>query len=354
MRLPGGRRTRALAGAGTGAVGAAWTARLLADRRAIRADPAHAVLSARLEGRELPVVAADGTRLHAEEFGPAHGPPVVLVHGWTCELRFWTCQIQALSADHRVVAYDLRGHGRSGRPTSDDYSIEAHAGDLGSVLEAAVGPEAGGGAGERAVVAGHSLGAMTVVAWAGANPEQVRERLAGAALVNTGMGDLISESFVLRTPDRLAGVERAVGRGLLSARLPLPRSPTPISHRVVRYVALSRSATPAQVAFAESMVLRCDPHARAGCGGTLTELDLHEAVASLEVPTVVVAGEADRLTPPGHARRLAESLPQLSELVELPGSGHMGPVTDADVVTERLRRLAAAGKGASAGAAAAA
>lgn len=329
------RHPLALAGAaGAGLAAAAWTARLKADRRAVRDDPAADVLAAPLEGRPLALAAGDDTPLHAEAFGPEDAPTVVLVHGWSCALRFWTCQIQALAVDHRVIAYDLRGHGASGRPEDGDYSIDAHAADLAAVLRAVVP------AGERAVVAGHSLGAMTLVALAGELPEAVTERVAAAALVNTGMGDLISESFVLRTPGALDGARQVVGRVMLSAAAPLPKGTTPISHRAVRYIALSPQASPAQVAFCERIVLECPRDVRAACGGTLTELDLHDAVRSLELPTVVIAGDADRLTPPSHARRMADTLPQLEELCMLDGSGHMSPVSDADAVTARLRRLA--------------
>jgi pimeloyl-ACP methyl ester carboxylesterase len=126
---------------------------------------------------------------------------------------------------------------------------------------------------------------------------------------------------------------------VLSAKAPLPKRTTPISHRVVRHVALSSSATPAQVAFCEEIVLDSHRDARAACGGTLSELDLHHAVESLTAPTAVIAGERDRLTPPAHAERLVEALPHVVEHLVIPGSGHMSPVSDADAVTDLLARL---------------
>ncbi|MGW3730275.1 alpha/beta fold hydrolase, partial [Streptomyces sp. NPDC000851] len=106
--------------------------------------------------RELIVTSADGSRLHVEVHGPEQAPPVVLVHGWTCSTAFWAAQIRALAADHRVIAYDQRGHGRS--PASPACSTEALADDLEAVLAATLAP------GERAVIAGHSMGGMTVMA----------------------------------------------------------------------------------------------------------------------------------------------------------------------------------------------
>ena len=64
--------------------------------------------------RSLTVRAGDGTRLHAEVFGPEDGYPIVLAHGITCAIRVWAYQINDLARDYRVIAYDHRGHGRSG------------------------------------------------------------------------------------------------------------------------------------------------------------------------------------------------------------------------------------------------
>lgn len=328
---PGPRRIGLLA---LGAAAAAWEVQRRIDKARIAADPERERLDAPLAGRRVPVVSDDGTELHAEVFGPEEAPTVVLVHGWMETLRFWTNQIQELSRGLRVVAFDLRGHGRSAAPVGRDYSTDAFAGDLGAVLRGCVP------AGERTVVAGHSLGAMTLVAWAGNEPGEVERRLAAAALINTGLGDLITESLVLQAPGGLDRVHQQVGRLVLSAPVPIPTSPTPISSRVLRHLVLGPEATPAQVAFCERMLLKTRREVRAAAGATLSKLDLMESVASLDVPTAVVAGERDRLTPPSHAKRLAEALPRLAAHVELPGIGHMAPVEAPRAVSERIAELA--------------
>lgn len=319
--------------AGTGA--ALWGLRLVADRRAIESDPESAFLSNPPRGREVAVQADDGTRLHVEVFGDEDAPTIVLVHGWTCALRFWAYQLRDLAPHARIVAYDQRGHAQSGEPANGDYSMQAFAGDLDAVLRATVP------AGERPVVAGHSFGGMTIVAWAAAQDGGVADRISAAALVSTGMNDLVSESLVLRTPQRLSGVQAIAGRALLSATSPMPKRSTPISHRAVRYVALAPSASPARVAFCEEMVLSTPRAVRGGIGATLSQLDIYDGVASLDVPTTVIAGTSDRLTPPVHARRMAEALPQLRELVEIPDVGHMTPVEAPERVDEALRALLA-------------
>jgi pimeloyl-ACP methyl ester carboxylesterase len=106
----------------------------------------------------------------------------------------------------------------------------------------------------------------------------------------------------------------------------MPSFSSPIQQAAIRYVAFGPTATPGQVAFYERMLIDCSPDARAATGVALSDMNLHEAVAKLTVPTLVVAGAQDRLTPPTHARRIAGSLPHLHALVELPETGHMSPL----------------------------
>jgi pimeloyl-ACP methyl ester carboxylesterase len=185
----------AAAGAGT-ALGAALMLVRETDAARIEADPEWERLNRPLGGREFEVRSSDGTRLHVESFGRADAPTIVLVHGWMCALRLWRYQLDSLAEDFHVIAYDARGHGRSGLGAGDDYSIEALAEDLHSVLDACA-------LNSPVALGGHSMGAMTIAAWARDHPEDVRRRVRGAALLSTGLDDLITESLVLRAPARL-------------------------------------------------------------------------------------------------------------------------------------------------------
>ena len=319
------------------AITAGWIATQRADRRAIEADPAGRELFADFGGERSVVRAADGTALWVRSFGPADAPTIVLVHGWTCAAEFWKLQVEALKGERRLVAFDLRGHGQSERPPDRDYTIETFAKDLDSVIEACVP------AGERAMLVGHSLGAMTIVAWAGAHPEKVDSRVASAVLLNTGVGDLISESLVVEgLPDGFARLQRLAGEGVLRARAPIPATSTPISNRIIRHAVTGPDASPAEVAFCERLVLSCSAEVRGAVGGALTRLDLAHALAELQVPTLVVAGELDRLTPPKHAYEMAAGLPDVLDVVEIPRSGHMSPIEFPDEVNRLIAELAGA------------
>jgi pimeloyl-ACP methyl ester carboxylesterase len=278
------------------------------------------------------VATSDGLRLHAEAFGPRDAPTIVLAHGITCALRAWHGQIKDLAGDYRVIAYDQRGHGRSGAPDDGDWSLATIGQDLHAVLDACAGDR-------KALIAGHSLGAMTIAAWAEQYPDEVADRAAAAALVNTGLGDLISESLLIRTPDAMGAVRQAIGGAVLMAPAPLPPRPDPITHRAIKAIAMSKTASPAEVRFCEDMVLKCKPRVRAGCGRELRAMDLREAAASISVPTLVIAGGADLLTPIVHARQMEDVLPHGLGTLELEGSGHMGPVERGPEVNAALREL---------------
>ena len=334
-RKPSRRRRRALAGVAVGVpvvVGvAALEAARRRDRRELAADPEWEELRRPQVGRAVAVVSADGTPLHAEVFGPEGAPAVVLCHGWTCDVRFWHYQIRDLAGQCRVIAWDQRGHGRSGLPQSMGYTTEALSADLDAVLSACLAP------GERCVLAGHSMGGMTVVAWAGAHAQDVSTRVAAAMLLDTGMGDLVAQSLILRSvfAKRLLA---APTQTLMSQPAPLGPS-TPVSRRLYRSFVMSPRATEGQVLFCEQMLLDCPAEVRAGFARAFPSVDLYEQVPRLTPPTSIVVGELDRIEPPWHARRLARTLPHVVELVELPGIGHMVPIEAHEEVTRRLRAL---------------
>ncbi|MFD5471158.1 alpha/beta fold hydrolase [Streptomyces sp. NPDC127105] len=281
--------------------------------------------------RELTAVSADGTRLHVEVHGPADdpaAPAVVLAHGWTCSTAFWAAQIRDLAADHRVIAYDQRGHGRT--PESRGYGTDALADDLEAVLAATLAP------GEKAVVAGHSMGGMTVMAAAGR--PGFEEHAAAVLLCSTGSSRLVARSTVVPIP---AGRPRTwLTRRVLGSRAPLGPV-TPLARRILKYATMGPGSAPRMVEACARIVHACPRRVRHAWSQVLDGLDLEGHVRRLRVPVAVVTGTADRLTPPEHARVLAAALPNCVGLTELPGLGHMTPVEDPGTVTGKIRELVA-------------
>ncbi|MFE9930711.1 alpha/beta fold hydrolase [Streptomyces sp. NPDC005533] len=277
-------------------------------------------------GRELSAVSADGARLHVEVHGEEGAPAVVLAHGWTCSTAFWAAQVRALAATHRVIAYDQRGHGRS--PAARAHSTTALADDLVAVLGATLAP------GERAVVAGHSMGGMTIMAAAG-RPE-FAEHAAAALLCSTGSSRLVDEAQVL--PVRAGRARTRATGAVLGSRAPLGPV-TPLARQILKYATMGPGSAPDKVEACARIVHACPTGVRHAWSKVLAGLDLDAEVARLAVPTAVIAGTADRLTPIVHARGLAAALPNCVGLTELTGMGHMTPVEAPEAVTRAVLEL---------------
>lgn len=279
--------------------------------------------------RELTAHSADGARLHVEVHGADDGPVVVLSHGWTCSTAFWAAQIRELAPDHRVVAYDQRGHGRS--PASPACSTDTLADDLEAVLAATLAP------GEKAVVVGHSMGGMTILA-ASARPG-FREHAAAVLLCSTGSSRLVAEALVV--PMRAGRLRTWLTRLGLSSRAPLGPV-TPVSRRILKYATMGAGSSAAMVEACARIVHTCPRKVRYSWARVLDGVQLDANIRELTVPAAVVVGTADRLTPPVHARALAAALPDCHGVTELAGLGHMTPVEAPGVVTGVIRELAAA------------
>ncbi|WP_246212928.1 alpha/beta fold hydrolase [Streptomyces abyssomicinicus] len=280
--------------------------------------------------RELTAVSADGAGISVEVHGPQDAPAVVLAHGWTCSVAFWAAQIRALSDRFRVIAYDQRGHG--GSPLHAPVGTGKLADDLEAVLAATLAP------GEKAVIAGHSMGGMTIMAAAGR--PGFREHAAAALLCSTGAHTLVPESTVL--PIGRGAVRTWITGQILSSPLPIGGRPSGISRKAVKYGTMGPGSTPQMVEACARVIHACPTRTRRAWSHVLSSLELSEGVRRLDVPTEVIVGTADRLTPPVHARNLAGELPDCLGLTELPGIGHMTPVEAPDVVTDRITSLAAA------------
>jgi len=288
-------------------------------------------------GRAMSIRSKDGIRLHAEVFGPEDGYPIVLAHGITCALRVWAYQIADLANHYRVIAFDHRGHGRSAVPARrSGYSLDHLAGDLDSVLEAALAP------GERAVIAGHSMGGIAITSWADRYPDRVPQRADAVALVNTTTGDLLRNVQLLSVPQPLADVRvRAAGTLLKTfGAAPLLRAVDRPSRRFVSTIAVGRDADPAVAEFIFELFTSTPPAGRGGWARILVDSlgPEHIGLTNLKVPTLVIGSTKDRLLPMVSSRHIAKMAPNLASFVELSG-GHCAIVERPDEVNKHLRML---------------
>jgi pimeloyl-ACP methyl ester carboxylesterase len=282
----------------------------------------------------------DGVDLHVELDGaPGSRLTVVLSHGFTARLAEWALQRAALRSRARLVLWDQRGHGRSGWTPLTRATIDRTGRDLGQVLDAVVpsGP---------VVLAGHSMGAMSVMALARQRPELFGDRVVGVFLLATSGGGLVRTGLVG------LGVRVLRRLGLLPAYLRLLQALAPLLERfrrrgtaagrwfTRRYLFGRDDADPAQVRMVQSLLEETPLPVTMAFYATLLEHDEYAALPVLgRVPVTVVAATHDRLTPVRHGHRLAAGIGDSAEVVVVPGAGHSVNLTRPGVVDAAFLRL---------------
>jgi pimeloyl-ACP methyl ester carboxylesterase len=341
-------RVSALVGGAVGLAAAAAAAGIAVQRRGIESDRAlisprsAAALSPAPADRHRVVQTEDGIALHTEETGPLDAPLTVLfVHGFALNLTSFVLQRRAL-AEHfgdrvRLVFFDQRSHGRSGRSPAQGCTIEQLGRDLYSVLDQLVpaGP---------VVLVGHSMGGMTVMALAAAHPQLFAPggQISAVALINTSSGDL--RNVTLGMPNLLARLRGPV--------LPL------VLRRAARNAALVEKGRalgkdlawlvtkrlsfadpdvpPAVVAFSTTLISGTPVDVVADFYPTLMEHDGGQALGGLAgCPVLIMGSEHDALTPLTHSRELARRLPH-AELIVADNSGHLLMLEHPEVVNQAL------------------
>ncbi len=265
------------------------------------------------------VILSDGVRLHVEISGPADAPvTVVLLHGWCLDRRTWHHQISALTGA-RVIAYDARGHGRSGSTCLKSATLGRLGDDLAEVLRqhAPRGP---------VVLAGHSMGGMTIMEYADTYAEEFAQQIAGLVFVSTTAEGHTHTKYGL--PAQLASVMRAgemIGAGVLarSGAWRPHRAVLPALRPAVRWLLFGDEFSDAALAMTMRCVGRAPLRSIGGFRASIGAQHRLDTLAALgDVPAAVLVGDRDRLTPPPCAESIAEALPG-TELTVCPGAGHM-------------------------------
>jgi pimeloyl-ACP methyl ester carboxylesterase len=274
------------------------------------ARPEHRVVRTK-DGAELALWDLEGT-------GP-DAPVVVLPHCWGCSHEIWVPVARRLrGSGHRVVLYDQRGHGLSTRGTAP-LAVDTLAHDLESVLEATDARDA--------VLAGHSMGGMTIMSLATHRPEVFRERTKGIVLVATAAsneGAQAQHAVVL--------ARTVLGSPLLSRAMRMRNG-----HIFVRSAFGTRPVR-AHMDLTRELFGGCDARVRADWLVALATLNVLEGIATIDVPTTVMVGTRDTLTLPRKADEMVSTIPG-ARLVTLEDRGHMLPLEDPDAVTDEILRV---------------
>jgi len=249
-----------------------------------------------------------GQLLHYRLDGPPGAPALAFLNSLGTDHRIWDALAERWSGRFRLLRYDKRGHGLSDAPDGD-YSLDDHVRDLSGLLSA-LGIE-------RVVPVGVSVGGLIAQAFALAEPD----RLSGLVLMDTAARFGDEASWTTRIDAVRAGGMAAISRTVIE-----------------RWFDESyRTSHADDFAGWLNMLERTPAAGYAGTCATLRDTDLTDRVGRIRMKTLVLAGEADRSTPPELVRKTAELLPYARfELIA--GAGHLPNIEAADAVASALDR----------------
>jgi pimeloyl-ACP methyl ester carboxylesterase len=291
--------------------------------------------SLRSDGPE--VITPDGVVVHTEvDEGPSDDFTLVFVHGYGLNLDCWHFQRRHFRGRLRQVFYDQRSHGRSSRSEAELCRIPQLADDLYQVLQEVVGDA-------PVIMIGHSMGGMTIMRLAQTRPELFGSQILGVALFSTSAGELLDHSPIRGIPGRtfhrvaepvMAGLNRipelvAQGR----------RAGSDLGYVVTRRLAFGPEVPTSYVDFASEMLAQIPLEVVADYYPAFAELDEFRALEILStVPTVVVGGENDVITPIEHTARIIDLLPK-AEAIRVENCGHLGMIEKHEIFNDALDRL---------------
>lgn len=255
--------------------------------------------------------------LHYEDRGS--GRPVVLIHGWPLSGAYWERQVAALlAAGYRVLHYDRRGFGQSSRPVTG-YDYDTLADDLFTLL------------------AHLDLWDVTLVGFAMGAGELARYLGAyGAKRVRSVVFFASLPPFLLKTPDNPSGIDDevfdAVQRGLAADR---PAYLARFLSNSYNVDVLGGDALGEHVERQLDVAVAASPQATADCVRACTT-DFRSDCRRVDVPALIVHGDADRILPLAATSVPLHALLRASRLVVIEGAPHGFPWTHAEQVNREL------------------
>lgn len=233
------------------------------------------------------------------------GTPLVFVHGFTTTAEFWREQVEAFSSRHQTIRINLPGHGRSPRPDNRNYTIEAFVEDVLGVYRAL--------SIDSAVLVGLSMGGTVAQSFTLAYPERVRALVLVGATPH-GLGADVNVDNVLKAIDDVGVV--------VASQNVIERS-------------FGSAASPGLVEFAKNEVAQTPAFVARQAIVSLNVSDTRARLGEIRVPTLVVVGEEDIITPPSESQSLADGIP-ISELYSIPWAGHFPMLERPDMFNRLL------------------
>jgi pimeloyl-ACP methyl ester carboxylesterase len=238
----------------------------------------------------------DGVHFRLREEGPRNAPAIVLIHGFTFSLESWDAWAADLSRDHRVIRFDLAGHGQSGPDPDQRYDTATRVRQLARLLDALHV--------RKATVAGNSFGGLVAWNFAASSPSRV-DRL---ILVDSAA---FSINGVTEKPVPVPPAMRAY---LLAP------SPAAVAYSAAAIFAHPERLSTARLDQMRGLIARNGPALVAHLE-QFTLPDPRPALAMIKAPTLLLWGRADKVVPVAQADQLAAAIPD-SKLIIYDDVGH--------------------------------
>jgi pimeloyl-ACP methyl ester carboxylesterase len=308
----------ALAGAAA-TVGAGLAAERAFVKRRRATDPeAGEAFGTRRGERSRFVERPDGARLFVEEVGPESRRGVVFLHGSALRTDVWHYQMEGLG-EHRLLFYDLRGHGRSQPKGDSDFTLRTLVSDLEAVVEDADLDEV--------VVVGHSVGGMVALQMCCDRPDLFDDPIKGIVLVNSTYGPGAETVIGGAAVARIERVARWPLDFLGSKHEYLNRlrkivKPSDTLFLAVALAAFGPSPSARQVDFTYDMTADTKTDVIFDLIKSYRDHDVGDRLGEITVPALVIGGTHDHLTVADASRYLADHLPK-AELEMFDRCGHM-------------------------------
>jgi len=258
----------------------------------------------------MPTISIGDIQLNYVERGS--GPVLLLVHGFPLDHTMWKYQLDTLAESARLIAPDLRGFGHSG-VTEGTVSMEQYARDLAALLDALK-------VDEPIILCGLSMGGY--IAWQFWRKHA--KRIAKLILCDTkAVADAAEAAATrLKTAERVKQTGTEALTELMMGKLFAPGT---------------SQERPADVEAMRQVILRTPPRgAAAALRGMAQRPDSTSLLRSINVPTQVIVGQHDVISPPDEMRGIAEAIPD-ARFVEIAGAGHMAPLEKPDDVNAVIR-----------------
>lgn len=273
-----------------------------------------------------------GSQIYVEETGLQSGPTLILTHGWALDSTIWHYARQSLHKSFRIIVWDLPGLGRSkGR-----ISLESFAAELGSIILRS-------GA-DKVVLVGHSIGGMTIQTLARDRPELFLERVAGAVLLNTTYTNPLKTMI-------LSGLAQAIRWPLLEPLMRLTILLQPLAWlsawlsylsgtaHIANRLGFGKYVTRSQLDHVTLLATRNPPGEVQKGNLAMFRWNATGALRDIDVPILVIAGEADIVTRPDASRELARQTPR-AQIEVIEGVNHMGMLERADLYNSAVSAFA--------------